>query len=89
METVAEIERQVWGAGFAPPLFRSEWHVVEQKIVGQKHLKLRLRQGTVQVEGIWFGRTETLPSQAQLLYRPQINRWQGHQSLQIQIEAMA
>ena len=89
LETVAEIERQVWGAGFAPPLFCSEWRVLEQKIVGQKHLKLRLRQGTVQVDGIWFGRTETLPEQAQLLYRPQINRWQGHQSLQIQIEAMA
>lgn len=83
------MEQQVWGAGFAPPQFHASWQIMSQRLVGSKHLKLRLCQGRTEVEGIWFGRSEPLPKQATLLYRPQINRWQGRESLQIQIEAMA
>jgi single-stranded-DNA-specific exonuclease len=83
------MEEQVWGAGFAAPQFHAPWHVVSQRLVGSKHLKLKLSLGRTEVDGIWFGRTEPLPERATLLYRPQINRWQGRESLQIQIEASA
>ena len=80
-----EMEQQVWGAGFAPPLFKSTWRVVSQRIVGTQHLKLRLSREGLQTDAIWFGRSEPLPPDVDLLYRPQINRWQGRLSLEIQI----
>ncbi len=83
------LEQQVWGAGFAAPLYVSDWDVLGQRTVGERHLKLRLGRTGLEVDGIWFGREEPLPAQARLLYRPQLNRWQGRESLQVQVEAMA
>jgi single-stranded-DNA-specific exonuclease len=83
------LEQQVWGAGFAAPLYVSDWRVLAQRQVGERHLKLRLGREDLEVDGIWFGRADPLPAQARLLYRPQINRWQGRESLQVQVEAMA
>ena len=86
MGSFVEMEQQVWGSGFAPPLFKSRWRVLSQRVVGGKHLKLKLSRPGVDTEGIWFGRTEALPDEADLLYRPQINRWQGRVGLEILIE---
>ncbi len=82
------LERQVWGAGFAAPLYVSDWQVIAQRPVGERHLKLRLAREGLEVDGIWFGREALLPAQARLLYRPQVNRWQGRESMQILVEAM-
>jgi single-stranded-DNA-specific exonuclease len=85
----AAMEEQVWGSGFAPPLFRSSWRVLSQRVVGDKHLKLRLMRAGLQTDAIWFGHTDALPPEVDLLYRPQINRWQGRMTLEIQIEDQA
>jgi single-stranded-DNA-specific exonuclease len=87
VDQILELENQVWGAGFAAPLFCSEWLVLQQRLVGDKHLKLRLARGPLQVDGIWFGRTEALPHQARLIYRPGINRWRGQPEIQVQVQA--
>jgi single-stranded-DNA-specific exonuclease len=83
------LETQVWGSGFAPPLFCTEWRVAEQRVLGDKHLKLKLARGHLEVDGIWFGRTEALPETARLIYKPQINRWRGNLQMQVQVEALA
>jgi single-stranded-DNA-specific exonuclease len=51
----------VWGQGFAPPTFSEEVEVVSQRLVGEKHLALKLRHQGQPVDGIWFGHTEPLP----------------------------
>jgi single-stranded-DNA-specific exonuclease len=42
-ETVALLDAQVWGQGFEAPVFCDEVQVLQQRLVGEKHLKLRLR----------------------------------------------
>jgi single-stranded-DNA-specific exonuclease len=88
VEQIEELDQQIWGAGFAAPLFCSEWKVMQQRLVGDKHLKLKLARGRLQLEGIWFGRTQALPSQARLVYRPSINRWRGQPEIQVQVQAL-
>ncbi len=85
-ETVDAINSQVWGQGFAPPTFSEELEVVSQSLVGEKHLKLKLRHQGEMVDGIWFGRTESLPPKVLLAYRLDINEWQGQRKLQFLIE---
>jgi single-stranded-DNA-specific exonuclease len=89
LDRFVEMEEQVWGSGFAPPLFKSNWRVLSQRVIGDKHLKLKLSRDGVQADGIWFGRTEPLPAEAELIYRPHINRWQGRLSLEVQVEDQA
>jgi len=43
MDTARGLERQVWGQGFPQPLFEGDFTVQQQRVVGEKHLKLQLR----------------------------------------------
>jgi single-stranded-DNA-specific exonuclease len=61
--------------------------VLSQRLLGQKHLALKLRHGGEPVDGIWFGRTETLPARARLAYRLDADEWQGRRRLRFLIEA--
>jgi single-stranded-DNA-specific exonuclease len=85
------LAEQVWGQAFEPPLFVDDFEVIQQRLVGSGHLKLRLQHGSgVQVEGIWFRRTDTLPpGPARLAYRLDADHYQGQPRLQVLVEALA
>lgn len=85
-EMVEQLNRDVWGQGFAYPTFSEEMEVVSQRLVGEKHLKLQLRhQGDV-VDGIWFGRTDPVPERVYIAFRLDINEWRGERKVQFLIE---
>jgi single-stranded-DNA-specific exonuclease len=88
-DTVALLEAQVWGQGFEAPLFCDEVQVLQQRLVGEKHLKLRLRHAGQERDAIWFGHTEALPAQLTLAYRVSVDEWQGKQRVQMVVEAAA
>ncbi len=81
--------REVWGQGFAAPTFSEELEVLNQRVVGEKHLSLKLKHQGQPVDGIWFGRVDPLPSKAHLAYRLQADEWQGVKRVQFVIEGMA
>ena len=86
--TVATIDSEVWGQGFDAPLFCDSVEVVQQRLVGERHLKLRVRVAGALRDAIWFGRTEPLASStARLAYRLAIDDYQGRQQLQLIVEA--
>lgn len=88
-QQVAELEAQVWGQGFEAPLFVDGFAVLDQRLVGSGHLKLRLRHGSgVQLDGIWFRRDETIPEQARLAYRVGLDRYNGRERVQLLVEAL-
>ena len=87
-DIAASLQQAIWGHGFDAPLFNEHMEVLQQRLVGEKHLKLQLRhQGNV-VDGIFFGRTAPLPAHAHLAYRLDINQWQGQQSVQFVVEGI-
>ncbi len=86
-DTVAQLEAQVWGPGFEAPLFADEVEVLQQRLVADKHLKLRLRHAGQPREAIWFHRTEPLPARARLAYHVSVDEFQGRQRVQMVISA--
>jgi single-stranded-DNA-specific exonuclease len=88
-DTAALLAAQVWGQGFEAPLFCDEVEVLQQRLVGEKHLKLRLRHAGTEREGIWFGRTEPLPARVQLAWRLELDEWNGQRRVQMVAEASA
>ncbi|MGB4118816.1 MAG: single-stranded-DNA-specific exonuclease RecJ [Burkholderiaceae bacterium] len=85
-DIVDHLQQAVWGQGFAPPVF-SEWlDVVSQRIVGEKHLALKLKHQGQAVDGIWFGHTEPLPAKALLAFRVDADSWQGQRRVRFLIE---
>ncbi|WP_157267624.1 single-stranded-DNA-specific exonuclease RecJ [Azohydromonas aeria] len=88
-DTVQALESQVWGQAFDAPLFCDEVQVVAQRLVGERHLKLRLRlHGTLR-DAIWFNHATTLPDTVRLAYRLALETWQGQTRLQMVVQASA
>lgn len=85
LEAAQLLASSVWGQGFAPPLFADAFTVVNQRIVGEKHLKLYLEKDKKRFDAIFFGQTDFLPEQIQVVYQLQTNAYNGLQSLQLQV----
>lgn len=87
-DVAIELQNQVWGQGFAAPLFHDRVEVISQRIVGEKHLSLKLKLHGQAIDGIWFGHTEPLPAYAELAYRLVLDSWQGQRKLKLHVENM-
>lgn len=83
-----------WGQHFPEPLFQGAFYIVQQRIVGEKHLKLLLavdEQKQQLIDAIAFNvDTEAWPNpkadKVQLVYKLDINVWQGRESVQLMVE---
>lgn len=80
------METQVWGQGFAPPLFCDEFRVVNQRILKERHLKLTLEKDGVTYDAIWFGHIDSLPARAKVAYRLDANEFNGRTRVQLLVE---
>jgi single-stranded-DNA-specific exonuclease len=87
VQTAATLDAQVWGQGFEAPVFCDEVQVLQQRLVGDKHLKLRLRHAGQERDAIWFGHVEPLPARAVLAFRLSVDEWNGRQRVQMVVEA--
>ncbi len=82
------LEGQVWGQGFQAPSFCDVYEIAEQRIVGGKHLRLRLRapDSPRVFTGILFGHVEPLPDRIRAVYRVQANEFNASRSVQLVVE---
>jgi len=80
-----QLSAQVWGQGFPEPLLGGTFSVVEQRVVGERHLKLKLMQDKKPFDAILFGHAEPLPKTIYALYRLGINEWNGSRNLQLEV----
>jgi single-stranded-DNA-specific exonuclease len=85
--TVAALDAQVWGPSFEAPLFSDEVEVINQRLVGEKHLKLSVRHAGALRDAIWFNHTDPLPARVTLAYRLNLNEYNGRQIVQMVVEA--
>jgi len=86
IDVVDTLHKEVWGQGFAAPTFSEEVEVVSQRLVGEKHLALKLKHQGQPVDGIWFGRTEPLPAKVRLAFRLDADEWQGVRRVRFLVE---
>jgi len=80
-----------WGQRFPEPLFDGRFEIVEQRVVGGAHLRMKVRAlgGREILEAIAFNHLpDDLPpgSSARFLYRLDINRWRGCENCQLMVE---
>lgn len=89
LELAQALDGQVWGQGFPAPSFSGVFRVAQQRVVGEKHLKLRLQMAGQQFESILFFRDQPLPERIHAVYRPEMNIYNGSASLQLKLEYWA
>jgi len=83
-----------WGQGFEAPSFHGDFGIVQQRIVGQKHLKLVLAETSTGslLDAICFNiDLDVWPNtrdKARLVYKLDVNEFRGRQSVQLMVDAI-
>jgi single-stranded-DNA-specific exonuclease len=80
-----------WGQSFPEPLFDDVFTLTQQRIVGEKHLKIVVQKGTQVFDGIAFNiDVKVWPNsnanQVHLAYRLDVNEFRGKRTVQLMIE---
>ena len=93
---IAQLVRDAgpWGQHFPEPQFEGEFNIVQQRLVGERHLKLKLRVDDEQqvLDAIAFfvdlEKWPTLATRLRMVYRMDVNEFRGQRSLQFVVEYM-
>jgi single-stranded-DNA-specific exonuclease len=86
IEIVDALQQEVWGQGFAAPTFSEEVEVLSQRLIGDKHLALKLRHAGEPVDAMWFGHTSSLPPRVRLAFRLEADEWRGVRKVRFLVE---
>ncbi len=86
LEVAHTLQDGIWGQGFAEPRFVDAFDIVQQRVVGTRHLKLRMRREGRLFEGILFGHSDPLPDAIRAVYRFSINEYNGVTSTQLMVD---
>ncbi|HQC29077.1 MAG TPA: single-stranded-DNA-specific exonuclease RecJ [Methylotenera sp.] len=85
-ETAQALENQVWGQGFAPPLFFDTFEVLSQRVLSEKHLKLTLKKDGATIDAIYFNHADMFEGPIFAAYQLQTNRYNGAQKVQLNLK---
>ncbi|MFQ6370866.1 single-stranded-DNA-specific exonuclease RecJ [Shewanella sp. YIC-542] len=84
-----------WGQAFPEPMFDGVFHILQQRLVGEKHLKLVLEteDGSVMADAIAFNVDlgiwpDASINYVRLLYKLDVNEFRGHTNLQLMVEQL-
>ena len=86
--TAGPVEYQM-SCGFPEPLFSGGFEIVEQRTVGENHLKMRVRPGTEQgiIDAIAFNQAGlAYRGEVQLVCRLDVNEYRGIEAPQLIVE---
>jgi single-stranded-DNA-specific exonuclease len=86
LQTAQLLAKQVWGQGFQQPVFFDEFQVINQRVVGEKHLKLILEKDQKRFDAIYFNQHGFLPEQVSAAYTLEANEYKGLQTVQLQLK---
>lgn len=89
-ETIRDIQSLApFGSGNPEPVFHSQGlEVIHSRVVGERHLKLKVGQGEHVMEAIGFGLSHRHPLQGEkidMVFTPEINEWRGYEKVQLKI----
>ena len=86
LETARLLEREIWGQGFAPPVFDDTFRVENQRILKDKHLKLQLRKGNTRIDAIQFNHADPAAPNIRAAFRLAVNEYNGVAGIQLMLE---
>jgi len=88
------MQQEVWGQAFPAPVFADSFEVLSQRILQEKHLKLKLQKANQRFDAIQFNfaggfaneSANSVPERIRAAFRVDINEWNGTQTVQLLLE---
>jgi single-stranded-DNA-specific exonuclease len=88
LDAARMLGEEVWGQGFPQPVFADEFEVESQRLVGERHLRLRLARAGGRYDAIMFRRAEPVGARVRAAYALGVDEWNGTEALSLRIEAL-
>ena len=85
LDSARAIALAVWGPGFPEPRFFDAFDVLDQRVVGGKHVKLRLTRAGRTFDSMLFGACEPVPPRIEAVYGLDLNEYAGTEALQLTV----
>jgi single-stranded-DNA-specific exonuclease len=90
LESIADVRSlEPFGSGNPDPVFYSEGlEVLDSKVIGDRHMILRVRQGKTTLDAMGFNLAHMHPLSQETLnmvYAPEINSWNGYKKIRLRI----
>lgn len=87
-QAIHELNREVWGQGFARPLFVDSFQIANSRTMGSDntHLKMMVKHEGFSYDIVAFGegdRLDLLPPKVHLSFTPSLNEYKGRVSVQL------
>jgi single-stranded-DNA-specific exonuclease len=94
LEVARLLDAGIWGQGFPQPVFCDTFTVENQRVVGERHIKLLLVKGGRRLEAMCFNALERttgplpspLPNPLRAAYRLSVNEFNGLKNIQLNLE---
>ncbi len=86
LEVARLLDAGIWGQGFPQPVFCDTFLVENQRVVGERHLKLWLMKNGRRIEAMRFGALDPLPQRVRAAYRLSVNEFNGLKNIQLNVE---
>jgi single-stranded-DNA-specific exonuclease len=86
LEVAQLLDAGIWGQGFPQPVFCDTFAVENQRVVGERHLKLSLVKNGRRIEAMRFGSLDALPAKVRAAYRLSVNEFNGLKNIQLNVE---
>lgn len=81
-----------WGQNFPEPVFEGTFNILQQRVLGGKHLKMMVEnQYGMLLDAIWFNADlryfpDLSVKQARIIYKLDVNEYRGNVSLQMRVD---
>jgi single-stranded-DNA-specific exonuclease len=86
LDTARLIEQDIWGQGFAAPVFDDRFRVDNQRVLKDRHLKLQLSKHGTRYDAIQFNFADSAPADIHAAFRLASNEYNGVTKLQLMVE---
>ncbi len=83
LEHALLLEQHIWGNGCEEPIFHNIFTIVEQRVVGEQHLKLRVELEQKVFDAIAFFTTPIEHDKIHMSYTLNMNRFNGRETIQL------
>jgi single-stranded-DNA-specific exonuclease len=77
------LRERVWGQGFPAPAFDDEFEVLSSRVVADAHTRLSLQRHGERFDAMLFRSTVALPRRIRAVFRPEVDRFNGLESLRL------
>jgi single-stranded-DNA-specific exonuclease len=83
LQAARTLSQTVWGQGFPEPCFHDPFEVQAQRVIGGRHLKLKVARGGNVFDAMLFNASDPLPQHVEAVYRLDVNDFNNTQALQL------